>query len=252
MKFEAKSVGRMRIPPDKVIKLDSAHLRGEDLSGRRIIQFSAVGSRLEDCRFDGARIDNASFGAGKATSEYVRCSFDGVRINFGPGGYARFFACTFRDAKLSNWFCFAVELGRCEFSGLIRKSVFNGTVPKRHRTHAGRERNEFRDNDFSQAELIDVSFRTGIDLSRQRLPSGKDYLYVQDAESVVDRAYAEVSAWQDDGLRSQAMGLIRTLQRTVDGGQQQLLLCESDFVDSARISGKAARAVFELLRNPMD
>jgi hypothetical protein len=35
--------------------------------------------------------------------------------------------------------------------------------------------------------LIDVSFRTGIDLSQQRLPSGPDYLYLPNAAETMRR-----------------------------------------------------------------
>jgi hypothetical protein len=47
-------------------------------SSRRLIQFSASGSTLEACRFGNARVENASSGNGRESSEYVECSFDGV------------------------------------------------------------------------------------------------------------------------------------------------------------------------------
>src|SRR2546430_10168634 len=95
--------------------LDHSQLVGADFSNRELAQLSAVGCVLKDCRFEGTTIESASFGAGRETSEYVGCSFDGARIRFGPGGYARFVRCSFMDADLRDWFCFAVELVECTF-----------------------------------------------------------------------------------------------------------------------------------------
>src|SRR5207249_3288798 len=111
------------------IVLRHSQLRGEDFSGRTLVQFAAESARLELCRFDGIRIENASFGAGGAPSEYIDCTFDGARLRFGPGGYARFVRCSFRDVDIRDWFCFTVELVDCTFGGRMRRVVFNGTVP---------------------------------------------------------------------------------------------------------------------------
>jgi hypothetical protein len=118
----------------------------------------------------------------------------------------------FKEVDLRDWFCFTVELIDCTFSGRMRGAFFNGTVPEESRSVVGRERNEFRGNDFSQMELIDVDFRTGIDLFQQRLPSGPEYLYLPDAAEAVQRARAELVHWEDLDLRQQAMPLITILE----------------------------------------
>ena len=46
-------------------------------------------------------------------------------------------------------------------------------------------RNEIEDNDFSRAKLIDVAFRTGVDLTKQRLPSGPECTYLDVAASAL-------------------------------------------------------------------
>ncbi|MEX2247854.1 MAG: hypothetical protein WEC75_14355 [Dehalococcoidia bacterium] len=142
-------MGKVKIGPASGVFLDHARLRGADFSGRELTYFGAHGSRLEACRFEDTRIESGSFGAGREMSEYVECSFDGARIWFVPGGYARFVRCSLRNAELYDWFCFAVEMVDCIFSGRIVKSVFNGTVPKDDRRAVRRERNEFHGNDFS-------------------------------------------------------------------------------------------------------
>ena len=62
-----------------------------------------------------------------------------------------------------------------------RRPVFNGKPLRRSLWSRQRRRNEFRDNDFAELELLDVSFRTGIDLDLQRLPSGQRYTLLPDA-----------------------------------------------------------------------
>lgn len=231
------------------VVLDHDELRGADFSGRKLVQFSSVGSILEACRFDKTKIEDASFGSGREMSEYIECSFDGARIRFGPGGYTRFVRCSFRDVDLRDWFCFTVELIDCIFSGQLRKAFFNGSVPEEKRGNAGRERNEFRGNDFTAMELIDVTFRSGIDLAQQRLPSGPDYLYLPDAAATLQRARAEVMHWGDLDLRQPAFAILNSLEEEQAGGQRQLLLRSKDYAGDSNIRKDAVDAVFALLQN---
>jgi hypothetical protein len=227
--FEAHPVGKTKIDESQRVVLDHLELRGVDFSGRNLVQFAASGSRLEACRFDSAEIEDGSFGAGRDTSEYVECSFDGARIRFGPGGYAPFVRRSFRDVDLRDWYCFAVELIDCTFTGRLRKAFFNGTVPEDKRSNAGRERNEFRGNDLSAMTLIDVAFRTGIDLTQQKPPAGTDYIYVPNAHETVQRAHASVIGWDDLGLRQPAMKLVDLLAQDIAAGQRQLFLRPADY-----------------------
>jgi hypothetical protein len=107
-------------------------------------------------------------------------------------------------------------------------------VPTDHQRALGRQVNEFRGNDFSGMELVDVAFRTGVDLSLQRLPSGPGYLYVPDADAAVRRAREVVEAWMDAGLRKVASPMLMTLQMEVDGGQRRLLLRKADWKEAAQ------------------
>jgi hypothetical protein len=222
--YQARSVGRMRIDESKLVHLDHARLQGADFSDRKLLMFSAVGCRLEACRFDGTRIDDASFGAGHEMSEYLECSFDGARIRHIGSARARFVRCSFRDVEVHEWFCLTGELVDCVFSGRLHKAVFHGKVPDDERAEIGREANEFHGNDFSAMRLIDVDFRGGIDLTQQRLPSGSEYLYVADAAQAVERARAQVIVWDDLELRRSALVLIGILEKDVAGGQRQLFL----------------------------
>lgn len=78
MDFRVRRVGRTEIADEDRIVLTGQRLVGADFTGRQLRQFSAEGSTLDHCRFDNARIESASFGAGRSVSEYVGCSFDAL------------------------------------------------------------------------------------------------------------------------------------------------------------------------------
>ena len=244
MEYGARSAGRVKVRPEDRVVLNHASLTGADFSGRKLLQLSVAGSRLVGCRFANIRAQGASLGAGTQMSHYVDCTFDRSRLTLGGGGLARFERCSFRDVDLRHWFCFAVEFVDCTFTGKLRKAIFNGTVPGEQRSMAGRSLNEFRGNDFSGADLVDVTFRTGIDLSLQRLPTGPPYLYVADGAAAVQRARVAVVHWEDLAIRREAMALISVLEDEISGGQRQLLLRKDAYPS---FSSQAIGALFELL-----
>jgi hypothetical protein len=145
------------------------------------------------------------------------------------GGNARFVRCSFKEVDLRDWFCFKVEVIDCVFTGRLQGVVFNGTPHPDENGILHRKQNEFRGNDFSGAELIDVAFRTGIDLSKQQLPSGSDYLYLPDAREAFNRARGEVVSWTDVDLRLAVLQSLRSFEWELNGGQEQLLLRPKDY-----------------------
>lgn len=137
--------------------------------------------------------------------------------------------CSFERATIESWFCFAVEVVNCRFSGRLKRAVFNGAVPQDKQRDTGRVMNQFEGNDFSMASLVDVGFRTGIDLSKQRLPEGDDYTYLQDARMAVVNARIALDAWDDPAERSAALSVLTVMEEDVGGGQRQLLLRVDDY-----------------------
>jgi hypothetical protein len=248
MRIKVRSKGYLKLPDDQRLVLDHARLHGQDYSGRTLRQFASIGSHLRACNFDNVQIQSASFGSGRETSEFVECTFDRARINMGPGGFARFVRCSFHNVTIRNWSCFAVELIGCKLSGRLDTAIFNGTVPEDLRAIIGRAGNEFHGNDFSGMDLIDVTFRTGIDLTKQILPSGEDYLYLPYAAPTVDHAKSRVAAWDDEVMRRGAMAIIQGLEYGLSGGQQQLLLRQSDSYGISGIPRRAVDDLFALLR----
>ena len=144
--------------------------------------------------------------------------------------------------------CFETELVDCLFTGRLRRSFFNGTVPEELVDALGRTSNEFRGNDFSGMDLIDVDFRTGIDLSLQRLPTGAQYLYLPDAEPALQRAREQVLAsgrvrrWGEHG---DVVPLIDIALENVRNGQRQELLRKDDY--SRLIPPDELDTIFDIL-----
>ena len=248
MRIGVRSKGFFKIGDDQCVVLDHARLHGENYSGRKLLQFASIGSHLHACNFDNTRIESAAFGSGRETSEYVECTFNGARMDMGPGGFSRFVRCSFQNIRIRDWTCFAVEMIDCTFSGRLETAIFNGTVPEDDRAMIGRASNEFHGNDFSAMDLIDVAFRTGIDLTKQVLPSGEDYLYLPHAALAVSRAKSRVAGWNDEKLRRGATPIIQSLEYALLGGQQQLLLRLSNYYGVSSIPREAVDCVLALLR----
>jgi hypothetical protein len=142
---------------------------------------------------------------------------------------------------------FETELIDCMFTGKMRRSFFNGR-PGSHATPGlVRDRNEFRGNDFSGMEFIDVGFRTGVDLTQQRLPSGGQYVYLEDAGPALDRARDLLVASglvKLVGENADRVPVIDQLRDTVQQGQQQLLISKDTY---ARMSAEELDVIFHAL-----
>lgn len=205
---------------------------GQDFSGLTLDRFSVTNSRFEDCRFDRTRVTMFSIGAGMAPSTYVGCSFDGARLEMHPGGVARFERCSFRKATVNHWDTDQCDLVDCVFSGTIRKSMIYGRAnddTRRFFASAGislPETNDIRGNDFSEARLVDVSFRHGVDLTLQKLPSGPDYFYFEDSVATLKRAFSIVESWPNE-LQRRGRSILGIFLSEAEDGQEQLLLSKA-------------------------
>lgn len=250
MRYEARVVGRIKIDKTQFIALDHVKLRGENYSDRRLKQFSAHGCQFERCNFNDVWIENASFGSGRVMSEYIECIFDGAKLNAPVGGFARFIRCSFRGVEINDWLCYGVELVDCIFSGKLNTAIFNGTPRPEQKLSLGRKHNEFHGNDFVEMELNDVSFRTGIDLAKQRLPSGSDYLYLPDAALTLKKARVELENWQTrEESQKAALSMLKTAEDQVEGGQKQLLLKAKNYYGISRLPRIAVDKFFAVLRS---
>jgi hypothetical protein len=220
-------------PSGPRLALNDRDATGEDFSGQRLVQLSVFGSRLVRCSFAGVRAKSAFLGAGGVQSLYVECNFDGARFgHLGNGGNARFERCSFREVDFKGWTCTTVEMIDCVFTGKLRSTLFHGTVfMEANRKEVGRDRNEFLDNDFAGLSTFGVSFRTGIDLTRQRLPSGPDYAYLPDPEPVLRRARDLVAGWTNPRAKLHGELLLKNYEEAVADGQRQLFTNRATVID---------------------
>ncbi|MFI6780624.1 hypothetical protein [Micromonospora sp. NPDC050276] len=242
---------------------------GVDFSRQGLTGLVGVGARFERCRFDGLRFQDVALGSGMELSQFVECSFDGALLT-GGAGYSRFVGCTFRDAEIRDLTASYLELIDCVFTGRIRSTTFWGAPPPGsaerfasnlaflarqgraeppgYRALALRESNEFHGNDFSAADLVDTAFRYGVDLTRQRLPSGPDYLYVPNAEAALHRALSLLADRPADDVNARVeRSLRRMLDREVGNGQRQLLFREANYKSRGALKPQD-RLMFELMR----
>jgi hypothetical protein len=238
-------------PPGERLVLNGQDATDEDFSGRRLHDLTVFGSRLVRCSFAGIRAKHAFLGAGARQSLYVECSFDGARFgHLGNGGNARFERCSFRNVDFKGWTCTTVEMIDCVFTGKLRSTIFHGTVfIKAHRDQVGRERNEFLDNDFAGLSVCGITFRTGIDLTRQRLPSGPDRAYLPDPEPVLRRARDLVAGWTNPRAKLHGEVVLKNYEDAFVDGQRQLFTNRATVVDARDPDTKRlTEELFDLLR----
>jgi uncharacterized protein YjbI with pentapeptide repeats len=181
LKIEVNKKGS--IPPAdlRLLVIDHETLASQTFAGLRLDGLKVIESSLSHCAFDDVRARSCSFGEGVRQSVFEDCAFTRCTLVFGAVGHARLVRCRFESSRLENLFGSNLEVIDCAFPGTtLKKSVFHGRIEGTTRIQPQRVVNEIRGNDFSQAELDDVDFRGGVDLTKQRLPSGEGYIFVAD------------------------------------------------------------------------
>lgn len=239
----------VKIDEDGDVLVDRLTLRNVDFSRWPAKRWDVVGSTLERCTFERLRADDFCFGAGMGMSEYVDCSFDGSRIRTTVPGRARFVRCSFRNVNLTKWeYCGELEFIDCVFTGTLRDIVFVGEILlESDKRELGRERNKFAGNDFSGAKLVDVAFRRGIDLGRQRLPDGRGYLLLEDAEPVLLHALERLRVLPESEEKEEVRIDLQVSLDDVKDGQQQILISPDSFTSKSGVRERAFAMLSELV-----
>ncbi|NBE97507.1 hypothetical protein FE391_29915 [Nonomuraea sp. KC401] len=155
--------------------LHAVDLEKADFSGVRPRYLDiGVGSTLTRCDFSGIRpAGPPTFGSGAEPTTYVECTFDRMPIEGGGAGRASFLRCSFLGVVIKDYRFADSQFTDCRFSGDLAAVIFSARPSL---GFALRERNAFRGNDFSVAQLRDVDFRQGVDLHWQRLLQGRSTL----------------------------------------------------------------------------
>jgi hypothetical protein len=240
--IRVRSKGHVKVPLSGRLFVDEEQVKGFDYSSLELKRFGSHASRFEDCNFEKLNLDSLSFGEGKAMSEYIRCSFDGSMFSSNTGiGRARFVDCTFRNIRSHRFKLSAGDLVDCVFSGRMDSTQIWGRPGPDEEIYGDRV-NTIKGNDFSGVDFGDIDFRFGVDLGKQLLPSGPDYLFIPEAARVLAAAYRDAATMDDLEKRRILISIIQSRQEAVTTGQR-------DLFESKRRVPKFVRGDYELFFN---
>ncbi len=181
MKPEVRKKGRVSLSDLRLLVIDRETRVSETFSNLKLDGLTVIESSLRQCTFEDVRARSACFGGGMRQSVFEDCLFRRCTFAFGAVGNVRLVRCRFESCRLENVIGTNLELIECTFPDTtIKKGVFHGRAEGSAQVRSQRTLNEIRDNDFSQAKLDDVDFRGGVDLTKQKLPTSDEYLFVRD------------------------------------------------------------------------
>jgi hypothetical protein len=226
--ISVKNKGKVDFDPSKYLTIENQILKDIDFSGKKLMKFCSINSRFENCKFENMRINNFCPGSGLQVSEYINCSFDGTKLKSVIPGCARFINCSFRNTVINDMFCFETDFINCVFSGKMKGVVINGSVRRENSLKLGKVKNEIYGNDFSEVEMDDVGFRTGVDLTKQKLPISENYLYLESPTAILIRAKELISQWSESEKKRIALVTIKAKEGTISKGQNQIFIIKGD------------------------
>jgi uncharacterized protein YjbI with pentapeptide repeats len=128
---------------------------------------------FDKCNFNAAYI-------GYDGSMFQDCIFENSTFSRALFIRAEFIGCTFKNCKLDGVDFFASSFDSCIFIGIIKNVIFRGGYPYVGDidNYGKPKKNEMKNVSFSEASLIDVSFRNHCNLSTVILPiEGAYYLF---------------------------------------------------------------------------
>ena len=198
-----------------VVSVGRAGLANVDFRKARFDKFQLAVGNFVACDFRGLRLDEkfAPFFVTRPRSTFTSCKFDGADLRqISPEG-TRFEKCSFDDARLDGWTPARAEFVECRFAGKILSVTFSGRPagPGSTRIDPVRSKNDFRGNDFRDAQLIDTVFVFGIDLEQQRWPLGDDYVRLDKFHRRLEAARADILGWETGEMRTAGLAMLQSL-----------------------------------------
>lgn len=186
-----------------------------------------LGADLKECIFCFPIIENCIF----KDCNLIATNFDGSRMK----------ACRFAGKVDSAWFR--------GYSTSAQKSlfgIFNRVDPKAFP-------NPMEDIDFSEAELIGVSFSHGIDLSKCFFPKDDSkYIVVKNLKEIYSRAkYVIEREWGEEDRRK-GIGFIDTIFYKPDHRDQQLDFIDKDLLTDSGKDQAFGEKFFNLMKEIND
>ena len=198
-----------------VVSVGRAGLANVDFRKARFDKFQLAVGNFVACDFRGLRLDEkfAPFFVTRPRSTFTSCKFDGADLRqISPEG-TRFEKCSFDDARLDGWTPARAEFVECRFAGKVLSVTFSGRPagPGSTRIDPVRSKNDFRGNDFRDAQLIDTVFVFGIDLEQQRWPLGDDYVRLDKFHRRLEAARADILGWETGEMRTAGLAMLQSL-----------------------------------------
>lgn len=248
-----------------VVSFDRARLVNVDFSGWTFDDLGSFNSVFEGCDFSRVTFEQAGFGStgpigtqwnnvAWPQSVYRDCVFE--RTRFGADntffGNARFERCLFDRAKLRKMvFTHEVEFVDCEFRGKVQEVNFWGRPQDQDIDVLGRDRNEFRGNDFTQAELVWVAFND-IDLRAQRFPGLPNYAVLDRFDERVATALAVIETWPDESVNEELRSSLEFLAERAGRDDRCDRLISRTGPELGKVPPEVRSRVFDLLVDQVD
>ena len=224
-------------PNRGVISVGRAGLANIDFRKARFEKFQLGVANFVACDFRGLRLDEKfiPFFTTRPRSTFTSCKFDGADLRqVGPEG-TRFERCSFDDARLDGWTPARAEFVDCRFAGKLVGVTFTGRPagPGSTRIEPVRSKNEFRGNDFRDAQLIDTVFVFGVDLDQQRWPVDDGYVRLDKFPRRLEAARSDVLGWDAGDTRTDALAMLQGLAQRWQDQRDVIALRVSPAVKAA-------------------
>lgn len=198
-----------------LVLLQHATVADVDFGRASFDRLAPTGCTFVSCDFRKATLDKKLLPLFRAKERNVfrGCRWDGVDLRGVDPRASRFEACVFDGADMSGWSATTAEFIDCHFGGRTAHVRFYGRPwgPAAAELEPKRTVNEFHGNDFSQAELVDVTFVMGIDIGRQRWPDRPDYVRLDRIHQRLTRGRSDILRWKDLERRGEALQMLQSL-----------------------------------------
>ncbi len=232
--------------------LDRATIEGVDFRRASFERFAPIGCLFLGCDFRGLVFDGRmqQIFSSRVQSVFRDCRFDEADLRRAGPGQSRFERCSFDGTRIQKWTSLCGEFVDCHFAGPIEDSRFygrpHGVLASQLSPH--RQENEFRGNDFRQAELIETAFAHGISFAEQLWPDETGHVRLDRLHARLERGRVEVMRWKDHDARREALQLL--LELSTRYGEQNEIICRR--VDPETAVPKAVQLrLWETLAQPL-
>jgi len=193
----------------------------------------AYGCEFRNCRFVDCDLTGAVLGGkvGRDSGRIIDTEFRGgkfVEVVFSfPVITGCLFGCDIIRVDFDG-----SQLTDCRFMGKLDKVFFRRRTVDGVRFSRTIPENKMENVDFSEADLLDVDFRGGVDLTKCIFPSKPGTFLVLDGPRVFAKVRKEiVSSWNGEDRRI-GLGYTDYLMDDIKEGQRHFLVDEEHFVES--------------------